>query len=526
MKKSFYRTYYNTIKATCILTFILASGITAQAQQIDPNALGYFTDALRFSRNTSLFGSARTQAMGGVETAIGDSYTAANGNPAGLGLSRRSKLSITPAFGIANTNTTFLGESLDDSKFNGNLNGFSVILTRLKDDILPDKWRGGTFAISFNRINNFQNRFSYEAINNQNSMGDYLAESAFGIDRNSLLVSTDSIFNLPELAFNTFLIDEYLDAPGEYYTLARDGNNQLLGGMLQQEVVNTRGAQYQWSFAYGGNYDDKFYFGLAMGVRTLNFKQIKEFKETVIYENNAIPSLLDYSIRDELEVKGTGINFSLGLIYRPVDFIRIGASVTTPTFYALTENYKTGITANFDNFSYDGVVLNTESYETAPGTFNYNLVTPFRANAGIAVFLGKKGFISGDVELNSYGQTRLEGADSFTFNGDNKTIKNIYKTTLNIKLGGEYRVNPMFRLRAGAALFGDPYNDVDEVDRKVLHLTGGMGFKLPGATIDIAVVNSRFNSAYVPYTLSDNTHPTTSIKNSFTSAVVTVGFSF
>ena len=214
------------------------------------------------------------------------------------------------------------------------------------------------------------------------------------------------------------------------------------------------------------------------------------------------------------------------MIYRPVDFIRIGASVTTPTFYALTENYKTGITANFDNFSYDGVVLNTESFETAPGTFNYNLVTPFRANAGIAVFLGKKGFISGDVELNSYGQTRLEGADSFTFNGDNKTIKNIYKTTLNIKLGGEYRVNPMFRLRAGAALFGDPYNDVDEVDRKVLHLTGGMGFKLPGATIDIAVVNSRFNSAYVPYTLSDNTHPTTSIKNSFTSAVVTVGFSF
>ncbi|WP_299459481.1 OmpP1/FadL family transporter [uncultured Microscilla sp.] len=524
MKKRFYRACIAT-KAACLLAVILTSTI-AQAQQIDPNALGYFTDALRFSRHTSLFGSARTQAMGGVENAIGDGYTAGNGNPAGLGLSRKSKFGISPAFGVANTNTTFLGEGLQDSKLNGNLNGFSLVLTLIKDDILPDKWRGGSFAISFNRINSFQNRFSYEGINNQNTMGDYLAESAFGVDRNSLLVPTDSIFNLPELAFNTFLIDEYLDAPGEYYTLARDGNNNLLGRVLQQEVINTRGAQYQWSFAYGGNYDDKFYFGLAMGIRTLNFKQSKEFKETVIYENNTIPSLLDYTITDELEVKGTGINFSLGLIYRPVDFIRIGASVTTPTFYALTENFKTGITANFDNFAYDGVVLNTESFETVPGTFNYQLTTPLRLSAGIAFFLGKRGFISGDVELNSYNQTRLQGASSFTFNGDNKTIKNIYKTTLNIKVGGEYRVNSMFRLRAGAALFGDPYNNIDNVDRKVLHLTGGVGFRLPGATIDIALVNSRFNSVYVPYTLSDNTHPTTSTTNSMTSAIVTVGFSF
>lgn len=526
MRETFYKI---RLKAINLLYLVILGGgcLPSFAQQVDPNALGYYNDALRFSRSQSLFGSARVQGMGGVQTAIGGDMSAGVGNPAGLGLFRRSSFSFSPGFGSANTNTTFLEGNTIDSKLNVNVNGFGLVLTKIKDDILPDKWRGGSFAITFNRINNFQNQFSYEGINTQNSMGDYLAESAFGIDRNNLVVASDSIFTLQELAFNTFLIDEYIDAPGEYYTLARDSNNQLLGNLQQKEVINTRGAQYQWNFAYGGNYDDKFYFGVAMGVNTVNFKQVKEFKETVQYDANATPGLLDFTIKDELEVKGTGINFTAGLMYRPVDFIRIGASVTTPTFYTLTENYKTSISANFDNFSYEGVVLNNESFETVPGTFNYNLATPFKANAGIAVFFGKKGFISGDVELNSFNKTRLSGGNSnFTFTGDNKTIQNIYKTVLNIKLGGEYRLNRLVRVRAGAALFDDPYNNVDQIDRKILHFTGGIGFRLPGATIDISVVNTRFNSAYVPYTLANGNHPNTTTKNSFTSAVITAGFSF
>ncbi len=522
-----------TLKIIYLQIFVLTCSMVSihhspQAQQIDPDALGYYTDALRFSRSQSLFGSARVQAMGGVQTAIGGDVSAGTGNPAGLGLFRRSQFSLTPGFGSANTNTTFLGGNNIDSKLNVNLNGFGLVLTKLKDDILPDKWRGGSFAITFQRTNNFQNQFSYEGINTQNSLGDYLAESALGIDRNSLFVSTDSIFNLQELAFNTFLIDEYADAPGEYYTLTRDSNNELLGNMLQQEVVNTRGAQYQWNFAYGGNYDDKFYFGVGMGIKTLNFRQKKEFKETVQYEGSSIPSLLDFTVIDELEVKGTGVNFSLGLMYRPVDFIRIGVSATTPTFYALTENFKTSINANFDNFSYQGVILNNENLETVPGTFNYTLTTPYKVNAGIAVFFGKKGFISGDVELNAFDKARLSGGnDSFTFNRDNKTIQSIYKTTLNIKLGGEYRLNRLLRLRAGAAFFDDPYNNVDNIDRTILHFTGGLGIRpAPGISIDLAVVNTRFNSAYVPYTLANGENPTTTTTNSFTSAVITAGFSF
>lgn len=525
MRKTPYKIYKNIVLLICCIVGVQNISF---AQQIDPNALGYYTDALRFSRSQSLFGSARVQAMGGVQTGVGGDISAGTGNPAGLGLFRRSQFSLSPGFGSANTNTTFLGSNNIDSKLNVNLNGFGLVLSQVKDDLLPDKWRGGSFAITFQRTNNFQNQFSYEGVNNRNSLGDYLAEAAFGIDRNSLFVATDSIFSLTELAFNTFLIDEYANAPGEYYTLSRDSNDQLLGNMLQQEVVNTRGAQYQWSFAYGGNYDDKFYFGVALGIKTINFKQTKEFKETVQYDTGSIPSLLDFTLKDELEVKGTGINFTLGLMYRPADFIRIGLSATTPTYYALTENYKTGLTANFDNFSYQGVVLNNESLETVPGNFNYTLTTPYKVNAGIAFFFGKSGFISGDVELNAFDQARLSGGNSsFTFNGDNKTIQNIYRTTLNVKVGGEYRLNRVLRLRAGAAFFDDPYRDVDNVDRTILHFTGGLGFRLPaGVSIDLAVVNTRFNSAYVPYSLENGQHPTTNTTNSFTSAVITAGFSF
>ena len=40
-----------------------------------------------------------------------------------------------------------------------------------------------------------------------------------------------------------------------------------------------------------------------------------------------------FDIYDRLETRGTGFNFKFGIIVRPVDFLRIGGAIHTPTCY-------------------------------------------------------------------------------------------------------------------------------------------------------------------------------------------------
>ncbi|HSI90897.1 MAG TPA: hypothetical protein VK927_07240 [Adhaeribacter sp.] len=62
-------------------------------------------DALRYSR-TDFGGTARVQALGGAQTALGADISNTTVNPAGLGLYRRSEFSITPSLSFNNAEST------------------------------------------------------------------------------------------------------------------------------------------------------------------------------------------------------------------------------------------------------------------------------------------------------------------------------------------------------------------------------------------------------------------------------------
>jgi hypothetical protein len=116
----------------------------------------------------------------------------------------------------------------------------------------------------------------------------------------------------------------------------------------------------------------------------------------------------------------------------------------------------------------------------------------------------------------------------------NTEIQNIYKPAVNARIGGEYRAG-IFRVRAGTAYFGDPYDkkDTDALNRAQWSFTGGAGFRLPGFYVDLALVHSRFNSARTPYSFQHDpfftqnyTAPTATVKNAFTNAVLSFGTFF
>jgi long-subunit fatty acid transport protein len=143
----------------------------------------------------------------------------------------------------------------------------------------------------------------------------------------------------------------------------------------------------------------------------------------------------------------------------------------------------------------------------------------------MALFAGKNGFITADVTYSTYNTIRFSSSGT-DFGGENDFISRNYQPTIHARIGGEYRKN-IFRARAGAGYQTDPYKDlVDDLNRARLNFSAGAGIRLPEFYIDLAVVHSRFDNGYTPYTISTQDTPSVIVKNRLTNVVLSFGMFF
>ena len=141
-----------------ITGFVLLGESTVLAQS-------YVEEALLLSRIRA-GGSARVQSMGGVQNSLGGDISSAYYNPAGLGMYNRSDFSITPGYLIGGYTSTFLGNNSTENKSNLILPNIGIAFTSKKPgDNGPVS---GTFAVSYNRVNDFNSSFSYSGTNPDN----------------------------------------------------------------------------------------------------------------------------------------------------------------------------------------------------------------------------------------------------------------------------------------------------------------------------------------------------------------------
>ncbi len=520
-----------------ILFFVFSSLGTAQVAQ---GSLGYFNDALLFSR-TSFGGTARFQSLGGANTALGGDISNINGNPAGLAFFRRSEMTISPSFLLGQTSTDFydagfLDNTVADGKNNFNVANFGVVFSQAKEDQEPGAWRGGSVGLSITRVNNFQNQFSYNGFNFSSSKSDFYVEQANGISEGNLQNLDLLQYEYQRAAYFAFLVNPFEDGSNQYFTFARNENEEIFAPIFQEELIENRGSQYQVAFSAAGNYNDKFYFGGTLGLSILNYRQDRRYAEDFLdaTDPSGAFSFLDlFSETNRVNVTGTGVNATVGMIFRPVDAFRIGASVSTPTFFAMNEEFTTTFASSIFSATDPNVIDNFEE-STAPGSFNYSLRTPWRATVGGAFFFKKLGFISLDAEYVLYDKMNLRNREfAGIFDGDNQTIAQLYQPALNIRAGGELRYN-IFRFRGGFALEGDPFDDFSgggTFNRSITRLTGGLGIRQKEWYADLGVVHSQFNSTYQPYSFEAGSiyqglAPFTEIRNRFTNVILSLGFFF
>lgn len=473
-------------------------------------------DALRYS-NIEVQGTARSAAMGNAFGALGGDFTSASINPAGIGIYRSSEFTVTPIFGNTSVESNYYGTKREMSDFKFSLNNMGYVYAV---PVAANNEAGlvsVNFGLGYNRVKDFNSDAVIQGNNVDGSFMDYFA------DRANRGIWSDFY---EELAWKTDMLlkDENNN---EYYSDLQDANyNQS-----QRKTYSKNGSIDEYSLSMGLNFNHKLYLGIAWGINDLYYRQ-----STAIYENDEagnIPFVNNFQFNEYLTTYGVGHNFKFGAIYKPINELRFGVSIHTPTFYRLSDDFSTTM---YSDITYsDG----RETYqEDSPyNEYDYHLQTPLRATFSGAYVIGKSGIISVDYELLNYGKAKLKnGGDGENFYGQNAEISEAYKTSGNLRIGAELMATKNISLRGGFEYHQSPYNknafEMKQLnaDANTLVYAGGIGYRTGSFFADLAYRYSTLKNYDYPYPIPvDEIYPmpeAASFKTIKNDVIFTLGFRF
>ena len=489
------------------IILILVAGIclanSNSAQNVD--------DALRYSQ-IFYSGTARFMAMGGAFTALGGDMSSLSQNPAGLGVYRSSELTITPQLFHINTSTRFNGNS-SDYLYNFNLNQIGIV-----SNVISKNSETGlvalNFGYSFNKTNNLNQSIRIQGTSSSSSMADYWASISDGTYYKDLTGAEG-------IAFDSYVIDTIAGSGGKSYGTAfsKYGSLSSKYGQTLRRLATYEGYTGEHAFSVGANFSNKIFFGATLGISRLKFTSHFEHLETT---DVSLPSKFEnFTYTDHYTNTGTGYSLKIGAIIKPVEAIRIGLAFHSPTVYRIYEDFNESITSNFSD-------KGKSEFSNEPLTYNYNLTTPFRALAGVAVQIKKIAILSVDYEFVDYSTARFsETGDGYDYSDKNMNIRNSLKTTSNIRLGGELRLNKLY-LRSGYGYYGKafrPGEDNENLDYRSISF--GTGFREQNVSIDFAFTNYKYSQEYAMYPVDVNVNPASVHLNTTTNIfTVTVGYKF
>ena len=438
-------------------------------------------DALRFSR-VFYSGTARFNALSGAFGAVGADFSTLATNPAGIGLYKGSELTVTLAPTIGYSSTMYNGTNATSDRINFGMGNFGVIF-----NINPyDKNHSGVLksvniGFGFNRQNDFNNRVVINGVNAENSMMQAWTNVLNSKQTPPNYVRDDFPFDIG-LAYDANLIF-HDSATNKYYCDA------AYGGVIQNKQIDTYGSMNELDFSMGANFNDKLFVGLTFGVPSINYYENSIYRES--RTKDTIPNFISLEYYSSLHTRGTGINIKAGIIYKPADWIRIGASIHSPTWYpSMRDQYSSSMQSVFTKSEWSTTQF------SPMGNFDYTLTTPFRAMGSLAFIIGQYGLVSADYEYVNYSQASFSSSTE-NYKTVNDAIKSDYKSWGNIRIGTEWRITN-FRVRGGFGYFSNPFTGgINNSER--FQVSGGFGYRAKHFFADVTYVWSRMNQDYYMY---------------------------
>lgn len=464
--------------------FICAALICSSAAIFAQNAY----DALRFSQQYTE-GTARSVAMGNAFTALGGDMGGITINPASSAVYRYSEFVITPSVTTASNTSDYMGFAQSASKTRAGISnmGFVGSYSTGRENAGLVNW---SFGFVINKQNNFTNAREVFGRTNSSSWLSSLAYNTDGIyapdmdlnDNNNPYFNSNASWN-SILAWNNTLLDTLPGTANQYIAATENlnGYDISVGGDLDQHFRSvSTGNITEATINFGGNFSNKLFLGVNIGIQSIQYKYEENYGEEALNSSRFNSGFKYFNAAYRYNAAGTGINLKAGLIYLPVDWLRLGASISTPTWMYLSENWENGMNSGFD----DGY---TQSLLSPLGTYNYRLNTPFRWSAGAAVRLGILGVVSADFEQADYTQCKLIDADyNFGFSNENSEIKSVLGRQNIVRVGAEFNAAPAFAVRAGYQYYSSPYADASSDDAKQVGSVG-VGYVVPCGASDFFI---------------------------------------
>jgi len=439
-------------------------------------------DALRYAV-LSPQGTARVAGVGGSFGAMGGDIGSMSINPAGLAGFYRSEFSFTPTVTTTNADAFFIDDSgnpISRSKTNFGLSNMAAVFVSRPSS---GKWKTSNFTIGFQKLADLNNAFNFRGT----TVGSY----------------SESLEAIPEVLF-----------PVAFESAS----------LMKDQVVSQKGYISELNLGWAGNYDNKLDIGISLGIPFVSFDEEKTYAEED--EVNALPIFDSYSREDYLNASGAGINFKAGLVYKGIKPIRIGASIHSPNYYTITEDFGESDEYTFDDGGTDALA--------SDGTFKYKYRTPWKMNGSFGVLynVGKlKGFANADVEFLNYTSSNFDlGAYSSDIEDINygtelnESIATELGSAMNIRIGTEIAYEK-FRFRLGTGLIQSPYS-IDDGEYGS-NYSFGLGLREDNFFLDFAYTRSSDEEGFIAYV--PNSGDNIPLANTDTSKGViqlTAGFKF
>jgi hypothetical protein len=501
--------------------FLYASCLFLAINPLNTSAQVGEADALRYSQDI-LGGTARFAAMGGAFCAVGGDLSTLGYNPAGIAIYTNNQLEFSPGITFQSTNANYNGNSTTSTNSVATVQSMGFVATgkvkkKSKDDV--GGWKSYNFGIAYNRLNNFNDNVTIQGTSNNSTFLGDITKEANGTNYNNL-----EPFRTGG-AWNAYLLDTLPNSNGsQYMNLIQPSLDAGAGSILQTENINTTGSMGETDISFGGNYNDRLFIGATFGIVDATYNLTDTYSEQALY-NDATYGFSNYAFTQNLNTSGTGFNFKVGVIYRVLDWLRVGAAINSPTYFSMTDNYSTNWIANYSApTSFNGEQSGPVSPGMVQTSYNYNLTTPMKAIGGIAAIIHNQGLVSVDYEYVNYSTMSLSSGDlgSAYTAPLNSAISEDFIQASNLRVGFEWVLYPI-SLRAGYAMYGNPYNNATVGYTSVRNTYSiGVGFKVNNLALDLAYTLMQYDEQYQFYS---DANPAT-LKTNVSNIILTLAYTF
>lgn len=400
-----------------------------------------------------IIGTARYVGMGGAMTAIGGDPSAVMDNPAGLGLYRRSEISLTLDEMVDHTQQFASRDRYRRSQFSAP----QVSIVWAWGD--PDKQRGlifSNFLFNYNRLATYNRDMFVRG--DDLGLAETICRKTMGLPEQNLqdLPWNDvEIGWLSILGYESYLINPMVDSmatdPLQKYGWSPAVN--LSAGSLS---ISESGSYDQYTIAWSGNVNNQWYIGLSLNVPTLTYTKNVSLLETARNNNAELKSMLHMS--------GVGVSGSIGLIYRPISSLRVGASFQTPTVMSLSMQTEGDLYSTIDGNDY-------EVLTPASGNVSMELVSPLRTSVSVAGQIGNIGLIA--LQYDYAHSNQMEDVHTLRAGVEAQAYKGLYLNAGYVYESSFLQEDPLVEI---------PYNDMrTDIDYRYTansqYFSFGMGYR-------------------------------------------------